>query len=108
VYEQSGGAKGVIRICKSTKDRQHNDQKKKDKRTNNDLQNIQPKHLFTGKNSVSTRFIYHMMLAAFNHNTTGATSGAGTAYLSEIPELSQVLIGFIMLHIFTYSNIQTT
>jgi len=27
---------GVIRICKS-KDRQHNDRKKKDKRTNNDL-----------------------------------------------------------------------
>jgi hypothetical protein len=31
---------GVIRIRKSMKDRQHNDQKKKDKRTNNDLQNI--------------------------------------------------------------------
>jgi hypothetical protein len=31
---------GVIRIRKSKKDRQHNDQKKKDKRTNNDLQNI--------------------------------------------------------------------
>ena len=29
----------VIRICK-LKDRQHNGQKKKDKRTNNDLQNI--------------------------------------------------------------------
>ena len=32
--------KGVIRIRKSKKDRQHNGQKKKDKRTNNDLQNI--------------------------------------------------------------------
>jgi len=32
--------KGVIRICKSKKDRKHNGQKKKDKRTNNDLQNI--------------------------------------------------------------------
>jgi hypothetical protein len=32
--------KGVIRICKPKKDRQHNDQKKKDKRTNNDPQNI--------------------------------------------------------------------
>jgi hypothetical protein len=31
--------KGVNRICKS-KDRQYNGQKKKDKRTNNDLQNI--------------------------------------------------------------------
>ena len=30
-------AKGVIRICKSKKNRQHNGQKKKDKRTNNDL-----------------------------------------------------------------------
>ena len=32
--------KGVIRICKSKKDRQRNDQNKEDKRTNNDLQNI--------------------------------------------------------------------
>ena len=31
--------KWVIRICKS-KNRQHNSQKKKDKRTDNDLQNI--------------------------------------------------------------------
>ena len=35
--------KGVIRIRKSKKDRQHNGQKKKDKRTNNDLQNIAQK-----------------------------------------------------------------
>ena len=32
--------KGVIRIRKSKKDRQNNGQRKKDKRTNNDLQNI--------------------------------------------------------------------
>ena len=32
--------KGVIRIRKSKKDRQHNDQKKKNIRTNIDLQNI--------------------------------------------------------------------
>jgi hypothetical protein len=30
----------VIRIRKSKKNRQHNDQNKEDKRTNNDLQNI--------------------------------------------------------------------
>jgi hypothetical protein len=30
--------KGVIRICKSKKNRQHNDQKKKYKKTKNDLQ----------------------------------------------------------------------
>ena len=35
--------KGLIRIRKSKKDRQHNGQKKKDKRTNNDLQNIAQK-----------------------------------------------------------------
>ena len=34
------GTKGVIRIRISKKNRQHNSQKKKDKRTNNDLQNI--------------------------------------------------------------------
>jgi hypothetical protein len=32
--------KGVIRIRKAKKNRQHKCQKKKDKRTNNDLQNI--------------------------------------------------------------------
>ena len=32
--------KGVIRICKSKKTRQHNGQKKKYRKTNNDLQNI--------------------------------------------------------------------
>ena len=32
--------KGVIRIRKSMEERQHNDQKKKHKRTNNGLQNI--------------------------------------------------------------------
>ena len=35
--------KGIIRICKSKKNRQHNGQKKKDKMTNNDLQNITQK-----------------------------------------------------------------
>ena len=32
--------KGIIRICKSKKGKQHNGQKKKFKRTNNDLQNM--------------------------------------------------------------------
>ena len=36
--------KGVIKICKSKKNGQHNDQKKKYKRTNNDLQNIHIKN----------------------------------------------------------------
>ena len=36
--EEFENTKGVIRIRKSKKDRQHNGQKKKDKRTNNDLQ----------------------------------------------------------------------
>jgi hypothetical protein len=35
--------KGVIRIRNSKKNRQHNSQKKKDKGTNNDLQNIHMK-----------------------------------------------------------------
>jgi hypothetical protein len=37
--EEFEDTKGVIIICKSKKNRQHNDQKKKYKRTNNDLQN---------------------------------------------------------------------
>ena len=38
--EEFEGTKRVIRICKSKKNRQHNGQKEKDKRTNNNLQNI--------------------------------------------------------------------
>jgi hypothetical protein len=41
--EELEDAKGVIIICKSKKDRQHNGQKIKDIRTNNDLQNITQK-----------------------------------------------------------------
>jgi len=38
--EELEDTKGVIRIRISKKNRQHNDQKKKYKRTNNDLQNM--------------------------------------------------------------------
>ena len=38
--EEFEDTKGVIRIRDSKKNRQHNGQKKKDKWTNNDLQNI--------------------------------------------------------------------
>ena len=37
MQEEFEDSKGVIRIRKSKKDTQHNDQKKKDKRPNNDL-----------------------------------------------------------------------
>jgi hypothetical protein len=40
MQEEVEDTKGVIRIRISKKNRQHNGQKKKDKRTNNDLQNI--------------------------------------------------------------------
>jgi len=36
IEEEFEDTKGVIRIRRSTKDRQHNDQQKRDKRTNND------------------------------------------------------------------------
>jgi hypothetical protein len=38
--EEFEDTKGVIRIRKSKKNRQHNGQKKKYKKTNNDLQNL--------------------------------------------------------------------
>ena len=40
LHEEFEDTKGVIRIRISKKNRQQNGQKKKDKRTNNDLQNI--------------------------------------------------------------------
>jgi len=40
MQEEFEDTREVIRIRKSKKNRQHNGQKKKSKRTNNDLQNI--------------------------------------------------------------------
>ena len=40
VLEEFEDTKEVIRICKTKKNRQYNGQKKKDKGTNNDQQNI--------------------------------------------------------------------
>jgi hypothetical protein len=40
LYEKFDDAKELIRNRNSKKDRQHNDKKKQDKRTNNDLQNM--------------------------------------------------------------------
>ena len=40
IQEEFEDTKEVVRIRKSKKDRQHNGQKQKDKRTNNDPQNI--------------------------------------------------------------------
>jgi hypothetical protein len=40
IEEEFEKTKGAIRICISKKNRQHNGQKKKYKRTNNNLQNI--------------------------------------------------------------------
>jgi hypothetical protein len=50
--EEFEDTKGVIRIRNSKKDRQHNGQKKKDKRTNNDLQKIHIK-LTSGAGTVN-------------------------------------------------------
>jgi hypothetical protein len=44
MYEEFEYTKGVIRIRISKKNRQHNGQKKKYKRTNSDLQKIQTKY----------------------------------------------------------------
>ena len=52
--EEFEDTKGVIRIRKLKKDRQHNEQKKKEKKTNNDLQNIHIK-LKTGPHSKTAR-----------------------------------------------------
>jgi len=41
MLEEFEDTKGVIRIRKSKKYRQHNGQKKKNKRTNNDLQTME-------------------------------------------------------------------
>jgi hypothetical protein len=71
--EEFEDSKGIIRIRKSKNDRQHNGQKKKDKRTNNDLLNI----LYTLLDNWS--------------------SGVGTAYPSGAPEFTPVLVGFVLL-----------
>ena len=76
IYEEFDDTKEVIRIRKSKdrqlngqkkdrqlndqkKDRQRNDQKKKDKKTNNDLQNIAQKT----KDQVTRTTLYYMLLS---------------------------------------------
>jgi len=53
--EEFEDTKGVIRIRKSKKNRQHNGQKKKYKRTNNDLQNIYIKLRSSNRNPTKNR-----------------------------------------------------
>jgi hypothetical protein len=72
--EEFEDAKGAIRIRISKKNRQHNDQKKKDKRTNNDLQNIQNTAAKT--NTIQKTYTYsikinQVMLA--NHSSWQST-----------------------------------
>ena len=53
--EEFEDTKGVIRIRKSMKERQHNGKNKKDKRTNNDLQSIHIKLKNSSNNSLNTK-----------------------------------------------------
>ena len=54
ILEEFEDIKGVIRIRKSKTDRQHNGKKKKDKRTNNDLEHTQStKHTHKTKDWVT-------------------------------------------------------
>jgi hypothetical protein len=53
--EELGDTKGLVKVPKSKKDRQHNGQNKKDKRMDSDLQNIHiklhlPPHIIVLKN----------------------------------------------------------
>jgi hypothetical protein len=52
--EEFKDIKGLIRICISKKNRQHSDQKKKNKRTNNDLQNLRIKLKSNNTNPTKT------------------------------------------------------
>jgi hypothetical protein len=56
IQEEFEDTKGAIRIRISKKNSQHNDQKKKYKRTNNDLQNITRKLLTLVINPVAGHF----------------------------------------------------
>jgi lipopolysaccharide export LptBFGC system permease protein LptF len=74
--EEFEDTKGVIRIRKSKKNRQHNGQKKKYKRTNNDLQNIYIKQYKRTNNDLQNIYI---KLRSSNRNPTknrGVNSGA--------------------------------
>ena len=55
--------KGVTKRRKSKKNRQHNDQKKKNKRTNNCLQNIRQK-----TKDLATRTLTHLILGRQKQN----------------------------------------
>jgi hypothetical protein len=49
-----------------------------------------------------TRFPYHMMFVTFTCNTTGVSSGTGTAYLSGASEFTPALSG---VHVVQFCSI---
>ena len=61
LLEEFEGTKGPIRIRISKKNRQHNDQKKNYKMTNNDLQNIHIKLRSSNMNPTKTWGIYTIL-----------------------------------------------
>jgi len=73
--EEFEDTKGVIRIRISKKNRQHNDQKKKYKTTNNDLQNI---HIKLARKSgnvdfsklINTELQQHLNLSLYTYYTS--------------------------------------
>ena len=83
------------------KTRQHNGQNKKDKRTNNDLQNTIQK---TKDGTTWTPLIINTGVnagAVYGPcNTTGATSRAWTAYPSGTHEFTSVSVVFVLLDLF--------
>ena len=75
------------------KDVQYNDQNKKYKRTNNDLQNTTQK---IKDRATRTPLKQGVNLRA-NLCLTGTTSEAGTAYPAGYQSSSSVLVGFVLL-----------
>ena len=69
IKEEFEDTRGVIRICKSKKDRQHNGQKKRYKGTNNDLQNTTEKKKHRATPHGSER-------RCSSHNPTEVNAGA--------------------------------
>jgi hypothetical protein len=115
IIEEFEDCKGVIRIRKSNKDRQYNDQRKKGKRRNKDLQNITHKtcdfkHHYRINHVVNTfRFFPHSWLTGITEFVTRETRRLSLVKqeLFTLPEhmrSPRFLVGFMLnsFHVLLY------
>ena len=100
----------VIRSLKSKKDRQHNDQKKRDKKTNNDLHNTTQKAISMRSlltyNSLLKRWPLVLNLRRMSINETGEADSVDSVILSFVEHIDKNRTFWIIYQHIKYLNVR--